>query len=179
MEKNNSIKKPIDVKRYYLKENSNFPNNPVLPLLIYQQVFELQGDEPAAFVENLLNENNWKNSWRNGIHDYHHFHSNSHEVLAVYEGKALVMFGGPKGPEEVLKKGDVAILPAGTSHKKIQADDNFACIGAYPGGSSYNMHTGDEHELQEVKENIQQVVIPVNDPVFGREGLLFDFWKKD
>lgn len=177
MEKDNKIKKPIDVIRYYLKENGNFPNNHRLPLLLYQQAFLLDGNDPVKFIENHLNENNWKNSWRNGIHDYHHFHSNSHEVLVVCGGKALVMFGGPKGPEEMLKTGDVAILPAGTAHKRIQADDDFLCVGAYPAGKSYDMHTGEDHELKEVKKNIEEVIIPVNDPVFGKEGLLFEYWE--
>lgn len=176
MENKEKINKPLDIIHYYLKENGNFPNNPHLPLLIYHQVFTLPDSDPAL-VEEQLNDNNWKNSWRNGILDYHHFHSNSHEVIAVYSGKALVMFGGPKGPEEVLKKGDVAILPAGTAHKAIQLDEDFACIGAYPAGRSYDMHSGDEQEFSEVKRNIQKVVIPVNDPVFGKEGPLFDYWK--
>lgn len=87
------------------------------------------------------------------------------------------MFGGPKGPEEVLKKGDVAILPAGTAHKRIQADNDFACVGAYPGGRSYDMQTENNAEISTLKNNISQVVLPVNDPVYGDKGPLKDFWK--
>ena len=151
----NSIKEPFKIVKHLLNTNGNFPNNPELPLLIYQQAFVLNGDNLALFIENILSENNWKNSWRNGILDYHHFHSDSHEVLAVFQGKALVMFGGPKGPEEVLKKGDVAILPAGTAHKLIQADNDFKCVGAYPGGRSYDMQTGDDAEIDSHKYHIQ------------------------
>mgnify|MGYP006278526967 CR=1 FL=1 len=173
----NKIIKPFNIVKYRLEENDSFPNNPGLPLLIYQNALELKDDDPALFIENVLKDNNWKNAWRNGILDYHHFHSDSHEVLVVYRGKALVMFGGPKGPEEILKKGDVAVLPAGTAHKRLQSDADFACVGAYPGGRSYDMRTGADDEKEVVRKNISQVVLPVLDPIYGEEGPLKDYWQ--
>ncbi len=177
MANNIQLKKPFKVIKHSLGENESFPNNPELPLLIYLQALEIGDSYPEQYIEDLLDENNWKNAWRNGILPHHHFHSNTHEVLVAYSGKALLMFGGPKGPEEVLKAGDVALLPAGTAHKMIQDDNSFACIGAYPDGKAYNMHRGDPDELQEVKKKIQRVGIPPLDPIYGDKGPIIKYWK--
>ncbi|MFP4471588.1 MAG: cupin domain-containing protein [Bacteroidales bacterium] len=173
----NKISRPENVIRHQLDRNGKFPNNPQLPLVIYKSVLQLGNDEPASFVEDLLNQNNWKNSWRNGVHHFHHFHSNTHEVLAVYSGTSQVMFGGPDGKIEDLEKGDVVILPAGMSHKRIEADGDFACVGAYPSGKSFDMHKGEDGNIDKLNENIRQVPLPESDPVFGAGGLLFDYWK--
>ncbi|MCF8229764.1 MAG: cupin domain-containing protein [Bacteroidales bacterium] len=178
MANNIIIQKPFDIIKHQLDENGNYPNNPRLPLLIYLQAIELKSPDTERPIEDLLEKNNWKNAWRNGILTNHHFHSNTHEVLVVYSGKALVMFGGPKGPEEVLKAGDVALLPAGTTHKKIQDDNHFACIGAYPDGKAYNMHHGNPEELEEVKDKIKTVKVPELDPIYGEKGPIIKYWKE-
>src|SRR5690606_41645915 len=78
-----------------LKENGFFPNNKTLPVLIYKQIFILDGLNPAGIIEDVLMKNNWGRSWRNGIYDYHHYHSTAHEALGVYSGWAEVQLGGP------------------------------------------------------------------------------------
>src|SRR5262249_7352803 len=50
---------------------------------------------------------------RNGIYNYAHYHSRTHEVLGVARGHARVRFGGERGKELRLKVGDVVVLPAG------------------------------------------------------------------
>jgi mannose-6-phosphate isomerase-like protein (cupin superfamily) len=52
--------------------------------------------------------------WRDGIYDWIHYHSRTHEVLGIARGSAKAQFGGPKGRTVTLKAGDAAILPAGT-----------------------------------------------------------------
>lgn len=74
---------------FFFQDDGIIPNNK-LPLLIYRKVIDETGDSAAKFFEERFAENNWKNSWRNGVYDYHHYHSNTHEVLGVYKGKALL-----------------------------------------------------------------------------------------
>lgn len=103
----------------WMKENPPFPNHP-LPVIYYpgalKEVVENCSDSGEK-VKVFFEKNNYTNSWMNGIHDYHHFHSNTHEVLGCVSGEATVMLGGPHSEEITITKGDVILLPAGVAHK--------------------------------------------------------------
>lgn len=158
-----------------IEKNHGFPNNERFPVLVYPpDVLKLSG--PESF-EVVFKRNNWKNSWRNGIFGVHHFHSITHEALGVYQGEVLVQLGGPGGKKFKLVKGQVVVIPAGVAHKNLESNGNFACVGAYPGGSSWDMKYGDKNELPEVRSNISQVGIPDKDPLYGKGGPIFDYWK--
>lgn len=159
-----------------LKENGFFPNNETLPVLIYKQIFILEGSDPAGIIEKLLMKNNWGGSWRNGIYDYHHYHSTAHEVLGVYSGWAEVELGGPGMNPLKIEKGDLVVLPAGTAHKRRKSGDGFAVVGAYPDKQKYDMNYGKEDEYEISKVNIQKVPLPANDPVFGKNGEIKSLW---
>lgn len=75
------------------------------------------------------------------------------------------------------EKGDVIILPAGYGHKKIDASEDYANYGAYPGGVDFDMNYGKAKERPQTIDNIAQVPLPDYDPVFGQGGPLFDHWK--
>ena len=158
----------------YFQDDGNIPNSK-LPVLIYKGCFTTKGESGAKWLEERFAENNWKNSWRNGVFDYHHYHSNTHEVLGVYIGKALLQLGGEKGEKLEVSAGDVIVIPAGVAHKNLGSED-FAVVGAYPEGRSHDMNTGEDSERPQTDKNITAVPIPEYDPVKGKEGGLNKFW---
>ena len=152
--------------------DGRIPNNPELPLVIYRLALK-----PSKHLANDFEErfaaNGWTNSWRDGIFDYHHFHSNTHEVLGVAKGEARVCFGGEQGEILELSAGDVAILPAGTGHKRQSASDDFLVVGAYPDGRDFDICRGDPAEHDRAVSRIAKVPLPKKDPIFGQSGIVF------
>ena len=177
LQSNAQINVKAKIRNLELSENGNFPNNTGLPVLLYKNVFNFLNNDPASTIEKVLAENNWSGSWRNGIYSFHHYHSTAHEALGVYAGWAEVQLGGPDSETLRIEKGDLVVLPAGTAHKKIRSGDGFAVVGAYPDGQNWDMNYGKDNELPKAKENISKVALPKNDPVYGNNGRMFDFWK--
>ncbi len=63
------------------------PNNGKLPLIFYRGVVRTADvPDPAALFEVLFESNGWKSSWRDGIFDCVHYHSQIHEVLGIAHG---------------------------------------------------------------------------------------------
>ncbi|MDQ0299318.1 uncharacterized protein YjlB [Salibacterium salarium] len=153
-------------------DDGKIPNNQELPVLLYSGAFAENPDE----CRETFKQNNWTNSWAGGVFDYHHYHSNAHEVLGIINGKIKLKIGGKKGTTFDLKTGDVVVLPAGTGHKEMSSSFEFEVVGAYPGGSNYNLKTGDPSERPEVLEEIKNVPLPDNDPVYGENGPLITMW---
>jgi uncharacterized protein YjlB len=163
----------LNIIRYTLPDDGTFPNNPKVPLLIYQQCLCTDdGDE----IEELFETNRWVNSWQDGILDYHHYHSTAHEVLAVFRGQARLQFGGPSGPTVSVSPRDLIVIPAGVAHKCLEHDKEFTVVGAYPEGQSYDMMKGNPGERPAADERIKDVTLPVTDPIYGSEGALLKNW---
>jgi uncharacterized protein YjlB len=135
------------------------------PLLIYPQA--VREVKPEAFEE-LFTRNRWPAAWRNGVFPFHHYHSNSHEVLGVYEGEVTVEFGGALTLSA--KPGDVIVLPAGTAHKKLSSRGALGIVGAYPEGS-------DPDTCRGFPKDTFDAPLPANDPVHGAGGPLFTYWR--
>lgn len=154
-----------------LAASGGVPNNPRLPVLIYRAVLPA---DPAA-VETHIDANGWECRWRDGIFDFHHFHSTAHETLAVARGTATVRIGGEDGEEINLGPGDVLILPAGTGHKRITASRDFLVVGAYPPGQDYEIEKPSAG-LEEAAKRISRVPLPASDPVTGTRGALTRLW---
>ena len=146
------------------------------PLLIYKNAYSEEMASPDYIVPHL-ESHNWSNSWDNGIFDYNHYHSNTHEVIVVHSGYATVQFGGENGQQISIEEGDAIIIPAGVGHKCISASDDFGVIGAYPDGMNYDIKKGNRGERPEADENIAKVPMPDNDPVFGKMSGLISLWK--
>jgi uncharacterized protein YjlB len=173
IEKTVSAIQDINIIRHLLTSSGNFPNNGLLPLLIYENALKTT-DEDELKV--MLENNGWVNSWTDGIYDYQHYHSTAHEVLCVLKGFAQVQFGGPEGITVHVKQGDVIIIPAGDAHKCLNAGDGFLVLGAYPEGQDYDIRKGTEQEKAQAEKNIAAVPLPIGDPIYGIEGPLLKNW---
>lgn len=160
-----------------LKRNKNFPNSR-LPVLIYKEAFILphQKKKAAEIIQKIFSRNGWRNSWTNGIYDFHHYHSITHECMGIISGSATVILGGPGGKRVKLSQGNLIILPAGVAHRCIKAGENFQCAGAYPQGKDYDINIGTSTELKKSLLNIGKLTIPAKDPVFGKQGFLKIYW---
>ena len=162
-----------------LRDDGTFPNNDALPLIYYRGALNLPKSRAASAIEKIFKKNKWVNSWRNGIYDYHHYHSTAHEVLGIYSGHATVQMGGPAGIKLNLNKGDVIIIPAGVAHKNLGSSEDFKCVGAYPHNApDYDMNYGKPGERPGTIQNIQKVPLPDTDPVYGTAGDLLAAWNK-
>lgn len=140
------------------------PNHPRFPVLLYRDT----GIEEPLDAKERFAVNGWGGAWTDGVFDYHHFHSTSHEVLAVVAGSATLELGGPDGRAFEVRAGDVVVLPAGTGHRRAAASDGFTVVGAYPAGQEDHdlLREADEVAL----ERIAELPAPPQDPV-GGEGV--------
>lgn len=153
----------------------NVPNN-TLPLVIYRDVVPAQTTDVAAWLEQRLAANHWPAQWRYPIYDFTHFHSNCHELLAVFSGRSQVQFGGESGPVVTLAVGDVVLIPAGVGHKAVASSGDFEVLGAYPSGVSADLCRDDASRLAQVSRDIAAVPIPATDPLTGERGGITTLW---
>jgi uncharacterized protein YjlB len=152
---------------HHFADDGAIPNNP-LPVLVYHGVDDCE----ARFARH-----GWGGSWRNGIFDFHHFHSTAHEVLGILDGRASVQLGGPEGERFEVGPGDVLVLPAGTGHRNLGSSPDLLVAGAYPGGQRWDLRRGDPSEHDEMLANIAAVALPTSDPVLGADGPLVELWR--
>ena len=109
--------KSVEVTAALLSDLGTIPNNPRLPLLLYKQAVDLPEEGAPELFEELFTANGWPAAWRNGIFEFHHYHSTAHEALGVYAGSATTLLGGEGGIEVTVERGDVVIIPAGLDPK--------------------------------------------------------------
>ena len=154
------------------------PNNQRLPFIHYRSpVRVIDSKDPAAIFEGLFEANGWKGAWRDGIYDYAHYHSRTHEVLGIARGQARVRFGGDNGKIVELHAGDVAILPAGTGHQRLSASRDLLVVGAYPTPQNYDESKGATEEHDRALKTIPKVRVPAKDPVYGADGPITRLWR--
>ena len=169
------VRKPLVV---LFSDDGIVPNNPHFPLLIYRgAVVKTEKFDAATAIDTLFETNGWGRSWRATIYDFVHYHSQVHEVLGVARGTAKVEFGGVKGRIFTVKPGDVAVLPAGTGHRLIEASRDFLVVGAYPEDGTYDECT-DTRDRPDAIKRIAKVRKPRRDPVYGSSGSLTQLWRK-
>jgi uncharacterized protein YjlB len=162
-------------KALFLSGNSDTPNNPLLPVIVYRCVFGTKRSDKAHLFKNHYKANGWRGTWTDTIYRYRHFHTNAHEALGVAEGKVTLEIGGNRGKILRLKAGDLIILPAGTAHKRL-SKDKVSVVGAYPRGQAKYDICRNAGQCRHAMKRIKKVPLPSTDPLYGENGPLTKLW---
>lgn len=158
----------------HLEARGFVPNNPRLPLVLYQAAFPADAGDLAAEMERRFAENGWPPQWRDGIYDFDHYHTQGHEVLGIAAGSAELVLGGEGGRRIEVSAGDVLLLPAGTGHRCVRHSDDFLVVGAYPPGQSADIVR--KEATPAMLKQIAVLSFPASDPVQGAEGPITRLW---
>lgn len=153
-------------EKYDLPLDDFMPNNPVLPVLVYRGVCP-HTKHRSTFFEMIFARNDWAGVWRDGIFDYHHFHSNAHEVLGIAQGHVTLRLGGETGILLHMVAGDCIILPAGTGHKCVDSTADLLVVGAYPMGQENPDICRSWQDQLGIREDIRNVPVPEDNPLKG------------
>jgi len=166
----------VQPEQLHFNDDGVYPGS-VLPVLLYRAAITIEADDRASVFERGFAKNDWRNSWRNGVYSFTHYHSTAHEVLGVYDGSATLRLGGEHGQTVEVRSGDVILIPAGVAHQNISASPDFSVVGAYPDGRHWDLLRGLPGERPKSDHTIAALPIPHYDPIYGAEGPLRHIWK--
>lgn len=191
----------VEVKKYHLPPTALIPNSPY-PLLHYpgllsSQISNASSQPVAPQVNSIFMSNGWRTHWifRYGQTQSSHYHSGTHECMAVLSGTATIRFGvadtdsdldvstygdGKEsgGIELEARAGDVFLLPAGLAHKTYDTTKaKFALLT--PGdGHGIEMPVGESREEEVVTNEVLAAIELTGFTMIGaypRDGSRWDF----
>ncbi|KAK2795729.1 hypothetical protein FQN52_003578 [Onygenales sp. PD_12] len=133
------------------RPDKEFHQSSAKPLLIYHSAFPPSTfTSPSQISHHLATIGAVTPQWTYTMYPTSHFHSTTHEVLAIVSGAAKLCFGHEENPGKVemtVSKGDVVIVPAGVAHRLLEdVEGRFLMVGAYPAGLGWDMCYGTEGE---------------------------------
>lgn len=167
----------MKIATYRFADDGDIPNN-ALPLIVYTGAVENAADAGPRAFESLFHANGWGRSWRSVVFPFHHYHSNTHEVLGIATGRVTLRMGGEAGGRTIeAAAGDVLLIPAGVGHKRLSPTDGLIVVGAYPPGPDYDLYREGAEDKARIRSRIAAVPLPASDPVGGQSGAVFEFWK--
>lgn len=165
----------MKAEAFYFTDDGDIPNNR-LPLIVYRDALAPSADTASAF-EALFRQHGWGRMWRSVIFPFHHYHSNSHEVLGIAAGRVTLHMGGERGMVLEATTGDVLLIPAGVGHKRLSPPEGLTVVGAYPQGApDYDLYR-EGAEDPRIRGRIALVAMPATDPVGGTDGPMQQLWK--
>lgn len=166
----------MHVETCLLAEHGWVPNNARLPVIFYRHaVLAGSTEDTATTFEDLFARHGWPAQWRDGIYDYHHYHSTAHEVLGIAAGSADLLIGGPDGNAITVEAGDALLLPTGTGHCAVDSSDDFLVVGGYPEGQTWDICR--EAPDTEARRRMATLPFPHMDPVVGTDGPIVRYWR--
>jgi uncharacterized protein YjlB len=134
---------------------------------LYRAAITADAQDRASVFERGFAQNDWRNSWRNGVIPLLIITAQSHEVLGVYDGTAKLRLGGEHGQTVEIRSGDVILIPAGVAHHNIGASPDFSVVGAYPMGANGIASRFALANGQNPISTIAALPIPDYDPIYG------------
>ena len=164
------------VEVYYFDTQAAVPTHREWPVLIYGGVFRGAQDVRGLLVR-TLSENCWGGFRSRQISTIDHFHLRTHEILGVTRGHAVLGLGGTSGRIAQLVPGDLLLLPVGVGIRLISSSSDLEVVGAYPEGhAGSDLIDNRQLPVETATRIAEEVPCPLTDPLFGRDGPLFDFW---
>lgn len=150
--------------------------NSVLPLVLWKARLPREAREGRA-AGALYRRNGWGGTWVYTVYPFWHFHTRGHEVLGCVGGRARIGFGGEAGIVVDVEQGDVALVPAGVGHRKLDASGDFLMAGGYPPGQEGNIVRPGHLDDQRIAAELREVALPESDPVSGLFDGVVDIWR--
>lgn len=159
------------LETFTFKPNGLVPNSR-FPVLLHRGVVKADaGVDLADAIEATFRRHDWLNNWRElGVYDYYHYHSTTHEALGMARGSITLRLGGVGGTVVTLSAGDVLVLPAGTSHTRLEHSSDSQMVGGYPDGRDWDLIRDEqvtELEARAAVKLIGSLPIPARDPATG------------
>lgn len=166
----------MKTETFRFDDDGDIPNSRY-PLILYHHAVDPASRPLAEAFEELFEANGWGNGWRDSVFPFHHYHSNTHEVLGIAAGTVTLRMGGEDGVTMVASAGDALLIPAGVGHRRVSPDAGLLVIGAYPPGPACDLKRQGEQDLTAIRTRIAHIPVPSTDPVGGVDGPVKGLWQ--